>query len=218
MDLNDPISAVIPSLEGRVLQVLTRTTMPLSGSRVATLIPSASNAGVRNALRRLEDQGLVLSTLAPPALLYVGNRRHLLWPAVEQLVGAVERMPQALTDLIATTVREELGATEAARTTVALYGSTARGDNRIDSDIDLLLVTASDEEDEERISSLVIRLITDVQHATGNETNVYVASRRRIDELRTDGDPMITSWQADARTLVGPDVVARLNGGPWRAS
>jgi len=218
VDLNNPITAVIPSLEGRVLQVLARTSMPLSGSRVATLIPSASNPGVRNAIGRLEMQGLVTSRPAPPAVLYVANRRHLLWPAIDQLMRSVDGVLQALTDLIASVVRDELGADEAHDTTVALFGSTARGDNRPDSDIDLLLVTRSGEDTDDRISSLIVQLITQVQDATGNETNVYATSRSRLDDLVTNDDPMVASWRADARTLVGPDVVARLNGAPWPAS
>lgn len=218
MDLNHPITSVIPSLEGRVLQVLARTDLPLSGSRVATSVPDASNAGVRVAIGRLVAQGLVLSQSAPPAVLYVANRRHLLWPGIEQLVVAADGAMRALFDLAATVVREELGEDEAEHTSVALFGSTARGDNRSDSDIDLLLVTRDATYVGERVDSLVSRLIDVVQEATGNETNVYPATRARIDDLIRQADPMVASWIADARTFVGPDVVRRLKGGPWPAS
>jgi hypothetical protein len=69
MDLNEPITSVIPTLEGRVLQVLARTELRLSGSRIASLIPRASNAGVRVALSRLVDRGLLNGRSAPPAVL-----------------------------------------------------------------------------------------------------------------------------------------------------
>lgn len=217
MNLNDPITSVIPSLEGRVLQVLARTDMPLSGSRIATFIPRASNAGVRVAIARLVAQGLVLSQSAPPAVLYVANRRHVMWPGVEQLMRAADGATRALFERVAVIVREELGEVEAAYTSVALFGSTARGDNRPDSDVDLLLVSRAVPGAEERVAALVSRLIFEVQEATGNETNVYSATRDDLDRLVRESDPMVTSWIADARTLVGPDVVHRLKGGAWAA-
>ena len=57
MDLSDPISVVIPSLEGQVLRVLAHTTTPLSGSRIAELVTTGSNPGIRTALGRLATPG-----------------------------------------------------------------------------------------------------------------------------------------------------------------
>ncbi|GAA4626528.1 nucleotidyltransferase domain-containing protein [Cellulomonas oligotrophica] len=218
MDLNDPITTVVPTLEGRVLQVLARTDLPLSGSRVASLIPSASNAGVRVALGRLVDGGIVMTEAAPPAVLYVANRRHLLWDAVERLVRATDGAVGALAARLAAVVRDVLGEPEASATTLALFGSTARGDNRPGSDIDLLLVHSDAVGATEQADRLVSSLIEEAQAATGNETNVYAASRGRIDRLIEERDPMVESWVADARPLFGPDVLRRLRGGSWPAS
>jgi hypothetical protein len=57
MDLSDPISVIIPSLEGQVLRVLAHTTTPLSGSRIADLVTTGSNPGIRTALGRLATPG-----------------------------------------------------------------------------------------------------------------------------------------------------------------
>ncbi len=216
MDLNNAITAVIPTLEGRVLQVLARTDLPLSGSRVASFIPSASNPGVRLAISRLVGQGLVHAQSAPPAVLYTANRQHLLWPAIEQLVLAADGAMRALFDRIRDVVCDGLGADEAEHTSVALFGSSARGDNRPDSDIDLLLVTR-DQAEQQAVDALISRLIDDVQIATGNETNVYPASRAHFDRLVREADPMVGSWIADAKTFMGPDIVKRLKGGAWPA-
>ena len=59
MDLSNPISAIVPSLEGQVLRVLAHSTEPLSGSRVAELATTGSNPGVRTALNRLVRHGTV---------------------------------------------------------------------------------------------------------------------------------------------------------------
>ena len=53
MDFRNPINGIIPSLEGQVLRVLARTTTSLSGSRIAELVTTGSNPGVRTALTRL---------------------------------------------------------------------------------------------------------------------------------------------------------------------
>lgn len=217
MDLNEPMTSVVPTLEGRVLQVLARTDFPLSGSRVASFIPSSSNAGVRKALTRLVEQGMVLSSSAPPAVLYVANRKHLMWDAIEQLVIASDSARLRLFRIIGGIVRELLGDQEAEYTSVALFGSTARGDSHPGSDIDLLLVTRNDSADDLKVDTLVARLIAEVQDATGNEVNVYPASRTRLDSLVKSGDPMVASWIRDARTLIGPEIVHRLKGGSWPA-
>ena len=52
MDLSDPISVVIPSLEGQVLRVLAHTTSPLSGSRIAELVTTGSNPVVGSSKSR----------------------------------------------------------------------------------------------------------------------------------------------------------------------
>ena len=217
-NLNDPLTSVIPTLEGRVLQVLARTDFPLSGSRVASFVTSGSNAGVRNALARLVEHGMVLSSSAPPAVLYVANRKHLMWDAIEQMVIASDTARLRLFRMVEGIVRSELGDDEVPYTSVALFGSTARGDNYPGSDIDLLLVTRNDSATDSNVDALVSRLISEVQDATGNEVNVYPASRARLDELVGSRDPMVASWIVDARTLVGPDITSRLKGGSWPAS
>ena len=161
---------------------------------------------------------MVLSSSAPPALLYVANRKHLMWDAIEQLVIASDTARRRLFRMIEGIAREELGDDEVRYTSVALFGSTARGDNYSGSDIDLLLGTRNASEADANVEALVSRVIKEVQDATGNETNVYPSSRANLDWLVKSKDPMVQSWIADARTLIGPDIVHRLKGGAWPAS
>ncbi|MDA8438486.1 MAG: nucleotidyltransferase domain-containing protein [Propionibacterium sp.] len=213
MDLSDGIAAVLPTVEGRVLQVLARTDMPLSGSRIASFIPTASREGVRLALRRLVHSGLVLAQSAPPALMHAANRRHLLWPAIEQLVLVADQVVYALKLRIVEQV-EALFPRETGRISLALFGSVARGESGPDSDVDVLLITP-DDLDAALVEALVIAIIDDVGSATGNECNVYAITRARFDELATNDDPIISSWRADAVVFSGPDFHRRLTGAPW---
>jgi len=136
-----------------VLLALSRAEAPLSGSRVATLVPGASNPGVRKALGRLVEQ-----------------------------------------------VTLHLGLHDAERTTIALYGSTARGTGDEHSDIDLVLLTPVDDE------PLVRDVTTRVERWTGNPCSVYELTPERLSELVRRGDPIVRSWLDDAVTLRGPDL------------
>lgn len=217
MDLSNPISAVIPSLEGRVLQVLARTDLPLSGSRIASLIPTATREGVRRALHRLVDAGLVNAEFVPPAMLYVANGDHLLWPTIAELMSAADRVVHLLTQrTLAFTATLFPDSSDRERITLALFGSVARSESGPDSDIDVLLI-APDDIDPERIDGLVTTLVDGLGAATGNSANVYALTRSRFDELVTERDPLIPSWSADAVVFNGPDFRRRLRGASWDA-
>src|SRR5665811_739495 len=140
MDVSNPMSCVVPSAHGPVLAVLAGTTTPLTGRRVAELAqPRVSQPRVARILRELTAAGLVERTPAGSSSLFVLNREHLA-------AGAVE---------ILATLRQQLWAriAEHARTwshrplAVVVYGSAARGDGNIDSDIDLLVVRPMDVDD-----------------------------------------------------------------------
>jgi hypothetical protein len=66
MDFSTPISTVVPSLDGPVLQVLARAGKPLSGRQVHALTGSGSVAGVRLVLQRLASTGLMRLINSPP--------------------------------------------------------------------------------------------------------------------------------------------------------
>lgn len=200
MDLSNPVSAVIPTLEGRVLLVLSRASAPLSGSRVATLVPGASNPGVRKALGRLVEQGTVLAERSSHAVLYRANRDHLAWGAIEHALDFASTVEQVLGEKIAEQVAQHLGLRDAERTTIALYGSTARGTGDEHSDIDLVLLTPVDDE------PLVRDVTTRVEQWTGNPCSVYELTPERLSDLVRRGDPIVRSWLDDAVTLRGPDL------------
>lgn len=205
MDLSNPVSAVVPSLEGRVLVVLDRAATPLTGSRVADLVPGASNPGVRAALGRLVEQGTVLAERSSHAVLYRANREHLAWPAIEAAVRFAASALDALSDRIAALLTEHLGAGRAARTTVALYGSVARRTSDRRSDVDLVVLTPDDVGPDEA-ERVVLGVTAGVERWTGNACSVYELSTDRLAALVRGGDPMVRSWLEDATTISGPDL------------
>lgn len=209
MDLSDPISVVIPSLEGQVLRVLAHTTAPLSGSRIAELVTTGSNPGIRTALSRLVRHGTVLARRSGPSILYTANRDHLTWPAVEHAVQAADTLLDTLQVRIADLAQAHLGQFDAGRTTLALFGSVARGASTLDSDIDIVAVFP-DNVDADTIEQLVDVVTASVERWTGNSCNVYDVTSSRLAQLIAANDPMIESWAAEARTFLGPDLRQRL--------
>jgi predicted nucleotidyltransferase len=213
MDLNDPISAVIPSIDGRVLQVLARAGLPMTGHGIADAA-GASPEGARRVLMRLRENGLVTVRPAGSALLYQANRRHLLWPAVQRLMVEADQVVSAVKRRISGVIDAEVGMPRSEHVTAALFGSVARGESRRESDIDVLLITPEGLE-LDAVTSLLDAVADDVQHATGNDCHVYSTDRARFDEMVASDDPMVASWAADAQVFHGPDFRRRLSGGPW---
>lgn len=132
MNVSRAYSAVAPTVEGDVLVVLAGTTQPLTGRRVARLARRGSVAAVAKALDRLVRQGLVLRQEAPPASLYTLNRQHVATSAVEALAFIRTELLHRLRHAFSTWSILPVHA--------SLFGSTARGDGDLDSDIDIFVV------------------------------------------------------------------------------
>lgn len=209
MDLSNPINAVIPSLDGEVLIVLARTTRPLTGRQIAGLTHRGSQSGVRLTLIRLEEQGVVLAESAGRSMLYRANRDHLLWSAVEPLLHAAESTVHTLQKRILNVLSSSLDSQMLSETTVALFGSLARGSSTVHSDVDLVVVFPDSVEDER--GRAAIDLVTEgVFRWTGNQCNVFLATGERLSQMVSQGDPMIVSWARDAVTFNGPDLGGQL--------
>ncbi|MCR6648714.1 MAG: hypothetical protein NVV70_11475 [Cellulomonas sp.] len=95
MDFGDPLAVVVPGVHGKVLAVLARSGLPLTGKRAAELA-DVSIERTRQVLHRLVDSGLIESQRAGQAVLFEINRAHLLWPAVQALVTAADQVVWAV--------------------------------------------------------------------------------------------------------------------------
>ena len=71
---------------------------------------------------------------------------------------------------------------------IKLFGSKARGDARKDSDIDVLVVTSSDDW---RIRNVVYRMVSDILLETEVSISAKALSRRDCERLRTEGSAFI---------------------------
>jgi predicted nucleotidyltransferase len=196
MDVSHPIRAVVPTLDGPVLEVLAGTTRPLTGPEIQRLAGVGSPNGVRRVLTRLAEQGIVRANQHSAATFYSANREHLAWPAIEELVGIRRALFERIEHLIA--------GWEAAPLHASLYGSMARAGGDSGSDIDILLVRPQgiDEEDPpwaEQIDELRHK-VTDW---TGNHCHAFQLDLERLAQHVKADDPLVQEWIRDARTLAG---------------
>lgn len=197
MDLSAPISSVIPSGHGAVLAVLARTQKPLSGRQVAELADGLiSRSRVSEVLRDLVVAGVVLSEDHPPAKAYVLNRDHVA-------AGAIVALAHLRTEVLER-MRSHIASWSVAPARVALFGSFARGDGGLDSDIDVLVVRRGNvgEANPQWIAQL-IDLERAVRGWTGNPCAILEYSTAELQELADAGDPIVSSIQAEGLELSG---------------
>jgi len=186
MDVGSPVRAVIPTLDGSVLQALSGTTAPLSLSDVGELADAGSLSGLRLALLRMVDQGVVLAVPGG----YILNREHLAAPAVLLLTGMRSEFMRRIGELS--------DSWSTAPLLLGVFGSFARRDGDATSDIDLLLVTTAEDADEQA-GELAERV-----HAwTGNQCHVMTLTPADIRRMRRNKERILAEWDRDLETVRG---------------
>jgi hypothetical protein len=214
MDVAHPIRAVVPTLDGPVLEVLAGTSHPLTTLEVHRLTGVGSSMGVRLALERLAGQGIILADHRRNAIYYTGNRDHLAWPAVESLA----RLRVALREGLAA----EIGLWSIRPIHASMFGSAARADGDASSDIDILLVKPDlPSIDDERWDEQVDRLRARVTALTGNHCQAFTVTIGRLTEHVSVADPLVDAWLTDGIHLAGNQlstVIESLPPAVWPAA
>ena len=194
MDLSHPINALSPRLTGAVLEVLCRTTRPLSGRAVQRLLPRpASQAGVQKTLDRLAASGLVTQTAAGRSILNLLNRDHALAAAVIDVVAVGNDMPARIAEVVKTHAK---GVSMA-----LLFGSVARGEAGPGSDIDLLLIWPTGTEEPVRWSAAA-DVAVGVTRLTGNPCTPLVYTDEEYAGLPERAPRFAESLAREAVTLL----------------
>lgn len=196
MDVSHPSRAIVPTLDGPVLTVLARTTRPLTVGEVHRLAGTGSENGVRKALGRLVKEGTVRADHRSTATYYEGNRDHLVWPAVEIIAGLRRTLLQR--------IRDELSGWDPRPLHASLFGSAARGDGDMASDIDILLIRPDDvAEDSDAWGNQVDQLRSNVEAWTGNYCQALQLGVDRLAAHLAANDEIVHEWQRDEITLAG---------------
>lgn len=179
MNLNRPLTSLIPSLEGEVLTILAGADAAFTGNQVHRLMGAYSNRGVRDALKRLCAQGLVVSIPAGAADLYSLNQSHLLANYIKKIALVRAEFFDLLT--------HEVEAWALKPDCAAVFGSTVRKDMNINSDIDLFFSRPKSIGFEDALWRKQITKIASLgESVTGNYIQIFELSGTEIDlELKT---------------------------------
>jgi predicted nucleotidyltransferase len=202
MDMSNPMTTVVQTLDGPVLAVLARTTAPLTGRRIHQLAGTGSERGVLNVLHRLAASGLVDATRVGPSIQFTLNRDHVAAPAVLQLTE--------LRPLLFDRFREAIDAWPIQPEHASIFGSTARGDGDVDSDIDLLLVHSF--EDPTQAWNDQLADLSDQAHRwSGNYLQIYDLSLTGLLAHLEAGEAIVNDWKRDAVRIHGTEIRTLIN-------
>lgn len=172
MRLQNPLSVVTPTLEAGILHVLARAAASFTVPKIQGLMPDAGSLnGLRQAIARLVQQGIVLEERHGNAFVYELNREHLNAGPIIEMAQTKRRLVAGMKQLVQSWYVEPLA--------VTMFGSAARDEMTLDSDIDLFVVLPDDagdvlaNEDLNRFSETVSKW-------TGNDTRLLVYQESEI--------------------------------------
>jgi len=201
MNLTEPTTVLAPGLTIPLLRALASRGPGATAEQLRRAADAGTAAGVRRALDRLAEHGLLHEVrLGERATLYELNRDHILYPAVQALLAVSDALPRRLAEAISSWARMPLSA--------ALFGSAARRDGGLHSDVDLLVVrppgAAGHDGSEwgEQIHDLRGR----VRRWTGNHLQVVDRTTDELAELARAGEAIVEEWRRDAVTVYGKDL------------
>ncbi|MHB1538766.1 MAG: nucleotidyltransferase domain-containing protein [Solirubrobacteraceae bacterium] len=130
------------------------------------------------------------------AQLYTLNREHLLAAAVQEMATAGVELIRRL--------RDAIGGWEVPAVHASLFGSAARGDGGIDSDIDLLIVRPRElDAESEPWRTQLEALAEQVHRWTGNHAGISEISETDLPRLRDEQPAILTELRSDAVDLAG---------------
>jgi hypothetical protein len=194
--LQHPFAVITPTVDGDVLAVLAGAEAAFTTGDVARVVPARSVEGIRRALTRLVSHGIVDAEQVGRTVRYRLNREHLAAGAV--IAVARQR------SILLTRLGERLAAWRPRPVHAALFGSAARGDMRLDSDVDLFLVRPDDAPDD-RWEEQVDALSKDVTRWTGNDTRVLAMTESEVRAGAASRDPVLVSVRDEGVALVAPE-------------
>jgi predicted nucleotidyltransferase len=145
------------------------------------------------------NDGVVDAERHGQAVSYRWNRDHVLAEAVEAIAQAAERVEQCFAD--------EAAGWDPAPHAVVVFGSFARRDGGVDSDLDVLLVRPDDvDEEHEQWARQRHDLAHKAERWTGNHTQVLELSATELSAAVERDEDLVRSLRQDGRALVGPTI------------
>lgn len=192
MTLSRPLEDLVSRDRAMILEVLERAGQPLTGRTIAALTGTVSQPTTSRLLIDLVRRGLVAKVPGG----YELNRDHLAYRAVAALLGA--------RDELARRVAEDVAAWDEPPLSVVLFGSAARGQETLDSDVDLLVVRPAAVAAEDEVWAAHVADLTErVSRWCGSSCEVLEYSPDELAALRGSGDPLLEALVRDGTEVAG---------------
>ena len=202
MDVTNPLRSLTPTVDSDVLAVLAHSHVALTGLRVQQLA-GRSYGQVREVLRRLVAHGIVDAERHGSSIAYSLNREHVLAPAIELAAAAVIDVERRL--------RESFQRWRPAAVAAVVFGSFARRDGGLESDIDLLIVRPEDiTGDDMTWTAQRHELVRCLERWTGNTVQVVELTSTELDDAICRRDDLVHALRRDGHVLIGPPLRALL--------
>jgi predicted nucleotidyltransferase len=186
MLFGQPFGGLIPGARGAVLSVLLRTGEPMTGRQVHALVSDDYSLwSVQEALKVLTRLGLVESRTIGRAGVHTINDDHAFVAPLRQLVDPIAALNAAIGEVINSEVQA-----------VILFGSIARGEPDLDSDIDLAVIAA-------RAWDKRVELQDTVRSRLGNNCDVLLFTEREFRKRAAEAEPVVSDILRDGIPLIG---------------
>jgi predicted nucleotidyltransferase len=186
MLFGEPFGGVIPGARGAVLAVLLRTGEPMTGRQVHGLVSDDYSLwSVQEALKVLTRLGLVESRTIGRAGVHTINDGHAFVAPLRALVDPIAALNAAIGEVINSEVQA-----------VILFGSIARGEPDLDSDIDLAVIAAPAWDQR-------VELQDTVRTRLGNNCDVLLFTEPEFRRRAAEAEPVVSDILRDGIALVG---------------
>jgi predicted nucleotidyltransferase len=205
MDLNRPLSVITPTLDADVLSVLAGANATFTGPQVHQIMDRHTEKSVRTSLQRLCEQGVVLKEQKGPLGLYSLNHEHL---AAHYILGLANLKSELLKRMTKTITQWEIKPVFA-----AIFGSAARGEMRLDSDIDIFIVRPDKvDADDDLWVSLHNELSDNVTKWTGNDARIFEMSENEVAKGLAAKERVLSDIREQGLRLLGERSVLQATG------
>jgi predicted nucleotidyltransferase len=187
-----------------ILRSLAGRSSPVTAAQLTRIAGVGTEAGVRRAAERLAAHGVCLTQDVGGRVVYTLNYDHVLYDAVTALLKADRELPRRL--------KSALADWEPAPASAVLFGSAARRDGDVGSDVDLLLVRPPQLTEARKREWLrqVHGLRTEVQHWTGNRLQVLDWTTPVLRRHARAREPLVDAILGDGVTVSGAQLTGLL--------
>jgi predicted nucleotidyltransferase len=186
MLFGEPFGGVIPGARGAVLAALLRTDAPLTGRQVYALVSDDYSLWtVQEALKALTQLGLVGTQTIGRAGVHTIKEDHVAVAPLRALLDPIT----ALTDVVREAVGDDVK-------TVILFGSIARGEAHIKSDIDLAVIAPTGWDGRTDLEDAV-------RTRLGNDCDVLVFTPEDFTRPSGTDEPVIQQILTEGIALIG---------------